>query len=232
MIYSFISRDPDNYGTIYQDINIPKTDDVIYYVSDINFQNYLVTTKDDFIIFEYPDEQQTFKYTFPDKSDYDEDTLVSFLNTLFNNEVKVTKNNDGTLRFQNPEHSVIDVYFATHRVELLLGLIHYMPLSMSFVLCTECPNCNLGNMMFLNSFEAGSPVITSDEYGRIIGSSTIYIINQFTRPNLPVIVKNKHKLMKRSINPYSLTHISFQLCDKYNVPIVLRSPMSVSITVI
>jgi hypothetical protein len=198
---------------------------VDYWVSDINFQNYLITTHDDYIIFDFGEQSQRF--TFEDKSDYDEDMIVEFLSKLFTTYIRVSKQGDGTLLLTSIFSDHLNVYEATHRVKLLLGLMNYTPLSNQYLHCTEAPNFNLGNLMYLNSFETGDSIITDYSYGQ----STIYIINQFTRPNLPVIVKNKHKLMKRRINPYSLTHISFQLCDKYNIPIVLRSPLMVSICI-
>jgi hypothetical protein len=97
--------------------------------------------------------------------------------------------------------------------------------------CTETPNTSLGNFMYLNSFEAGDSKITTNSDGYLINSSSIYVINQFMKPFIPVIVKNKHKQMVRYMNALSLRHITFQLCDKYNVPIILKSPLLVSIII-
>jgi hypothetical protein len=238
--YSFISSDPNSFSTLSFDVNLTGTGTTKYWVSDINFQGFLLTTTDDYIEFENHRRQ---KYYFPNKSDYDEDSLVEFLNELINDrtdvspeaesrtEVIVGKTSDGLITFSDPSaepHNGIAIHGATHRVRLLLGLVNYFDDEEfhKVLTATETPNCSLGNLMYLHSFEAGDSVLCKNENGFIIGSSIIYTINQFMRPNLPVIVKNKHPI-KKYVN--SLSHLSFQLTDKYNIPVVLRSPLLVSI---
>jgi hypothetical protein len=256
MIYSFTSSSSSasdskalngfagDLNTTSFDITPPITSPHTYYVQDINFQNFLVTTTDDYIIFHViwmggvPAIDQDFKFNFPNKNDYDEDMIVDFLYNLINTDsaskwrIHVDKNDVGILSFHINEAlfgSSLYINGITHRVKLLLGLVNYNNKHerVKNIVCSDRPDFCFGHMFYLNSFEAGNSMITKDVDGKIIGSSIAYIINQFIIPHLPVIVKNKHKQGKRTVN--MLSHISFQLCDKYNVPIVLLSPMTIAI---
>jgi hypothetical protein len=234
-IYSFISSDPDNFGTVVGAVTETDSEMIEYYVSDINFQNFMITTTDDYIIVRHEGilfYKEDKRINFPDKSDYTDDSLIPFLNNLFTSLFTVEKLDDGKLKI----HTISGTSYIkemSHRVRMLLGLMNYRlnPTYEVNHFCTETPNISMGNLMYLNSIEAGKSLMMKNHEGSTINSSIMYVINQFMKPFIPTIVKNKHKQMIKRMSSNSLRKMTFQLTDKYNVPIVLKSPLLVSIIV-
>jgi hypothetical protein len=136
-------------GVCETDINVPwNCDYVKLWVSQINFTaNFLITTEDDFIIIEFYNKDDiltdSVKVGFPNKSDYEIDSLTAFLDDLVNTEVgeeslKVKfsmKNNRLLLELYNGFK--VRISDASHRAKLLIGLTNTsanVPNSKSFQL--------------------------------------------------------------------------------------------------
>ena len=251
MIYSLSSSDPEHYETINVNINIPwKCEQVKYYVSNVNtMSNFLLTTDEDFLLILMEDIE--YPFTFPSRTDY-ESSLIKDLKELFNCYEKtktavieknehgncyektktavIEKNEHGSLKFTlDKDFQIID---ASHRVKLLLGLYHTtLPVSSTdkVYVCSSPPITNYANKLYLVSLQ-GQAIHASKE-GMEYTPSVACSIDTFIKPGLPLIKDFDMNPIKTVIQAADLSRSSMTLVDFQFEPVVLLSPLFVTLKI-
>ena len=234
MIYSLSSSNPEHYETIEVNINIPwKCEQVKYYVSNVNtMSNFLLTTKEDFLLIlmegvEYP-------FNFSSKTDY-ESSLIEDLKKLFGKyektkTVEIEKNEHGCLQFGlSNDFQIID---ASHRVKLLLGLYHTtLPVSSTdkVYACPSPPITNYANKLYLVSLQGQA--IHSTKEGMEYTPSVSCSIDTFIKSGLPLIKDFDLNPIKTVIQASDLSRSSMTLVDFQFEPVVLLSPLFVTLKI-
>ena len=234
MIYSLSSSDPNHYETIDVNINIPwKCEQVKYYVSNVNtMSNFLLTTDEDYLIIVMDGEE--YRFTFTNKTDY-ESSLIKDLKELFNCYDKtktavIEKNEHGCLKITlDKDFEIID---ASHRVKLLMGLYHTtLPVSSSnkVYVCSSPPITNYANKLYLVSLQ-GQAIHASKE-GMEYTPSVACSIDTFIKSGLPLIKDFDINPIKTVIQAADLSRSSMTLVDFQFEPVVLLSPLFVTLKI-
>ena len=234
MIYSLSSSDPNHYETIDVNINIPwKCEQVKYYVSNVNtMSNFLLTTEEDYLIIVMDGEE--YRFTFSSKTDY-ESSLIKDLKELFNCYDKtktavIEKNEHGCLKFTlDKDFEIID---ASHRVKLLVGLYHTtLPVSSTdkVYVCSSPPITNYANKLYLVSLQ-GQAIHASKE-GMEYTPSVACSIDTFIKSGLPLIKDFDINPIKTVIQAADLSRSSMTLVDFQFEPVVLLSPLFVTLKI-
>ena len=234
MIYSLSSSDPKHYETINVNINIPwKCEQVKYYVSNVNtMSNFLLTTDEDYLIIVMDGEE--YRFTFTNKTDY-ESSLIKDLKDLFNCYEKtktaiIEKNANGCVKFTlDKDFEIID---ASHRVKLLVGLYHTtLPVSSTdkVYVCSSPPITNYANKLYLVSLQ-GQAIHASKE-GMEYTPSVACSIDTFIKPGLPLIKDFDMNPIKTVIQAADLSRSSMTLVDFQFEPVVLLSPLFVTLKI-
>ena len=234
MIYSLSSSDPEHYETINVNINIPwKCEQVKYYVSNVNtMSNFLLTTDEDYLIIVMDGEE--YRFTFTNKTDY-ESSLIKDLKDLFNCYEKtktaiIEKNANGCVKFTfDKDFEIID---ASHRVKLLVGLYHTtLPVSSTdkVYVCSSPPITNYANKLYLVSLQ-GQAIHASKE-GMEYTPSVACSIDTFIKPGLPLIKDFDMNPIKTVIQAADLSRSSMTLVDFQFEPVVLLSPLFVTMKI-
>ena len=224
--YQIYSQDPENYGTVSINPVIPwNTFKVEYKVINVNtFSNFLITTSDDYIRTASADGKVHSEYKFKDKSNYDLDELPTLISELTGLTVKI--NDAGVLEFSaGPSSDVITE--CSHRVKLLLGLYNMsFPITLPAV-ASSTPMLNYGNLLYLKSIQGASVGMILDQ-GQA-STPCIYRINSFLKSGLPLISDKKGD--KIIVNAEAAKTISMQLVDFMYEPVILKSPMFVTLKI-
>ena len=120
MLYSIQSQ-PENYNTVRMNIDIPwKCPYVKYYVSSINTKaNILLTTEDDYLIFETANSE--IRIDFEESYAYSFGYLVKFLNAC-QNTIEFKNVNNRTISLKPTEN--IAFKEGSHRAKLICGLFN------------------------------------------------------------------------------------------------------------
>ena len=234
MIYSLSSSDPNHYETINVNINIPwKCEQVKYYVSNVNtMSNFLLTTEEDYLIIVIDGEE--YRFTFTSKTDY-ESSLIKDLKELFNCYDKtktaiIEKNEHGCLKLTlDKDFQILD---ASHRVKLLLGLYHTtLPVSSTdkVYVCSSPPITNYANKLYLVSLQ-GQAIHASKE-GMEYTPSVACSIDTFIKSGLPLIKDFDINPIKTVIQAADLSRSSMTLVDFQFEPVVLLSPLFVTMKI-
>ena len=234
MIYSLSSSNPEHYETIEVNINIPwKCEQVKYYVSNVNtMSNFLLTTEEDFLLILMEGEE--YRINFPSKTDY-ESSLIEDLKELFGKyektkTVKIEKNEHGCLQFAlDNNFQIID---ASHRVKLLLGLYHTtLPVSSTdkVYACPSPPITNYANKLYLVSLQGQA--IHSTKEGMEYTPSVACSIDTFIKSGLPLIKDFDLNPIKTVIQASDLSRSSMTLVDFQFEPVVLLSPLFVTLKI-
>ena len=234
MIYSLSSSNPEHYETIEVNINIPwKCEQVKYYVSNVNtMSNFLLTTEEDFLLIFMEGEE--YRINFSSRTDY-ESSLIEDLKKLFGcyektETVEIEKNEHGNLKFTlDKDFQIID---ASHRVKLLLGLYHTtLPVSSTdkVYACPSPPITNYANKLYLVSLQGQA--IHSTKEGMEYTPSVSCSIDTFIKPGLPLIKDFDLNPIKTVIQASDLSRSSMTLVDFQFEPVVLLSPLFVTLKI-
>ena len=234
MIYSLSSSVPEHYETINVNINIPwKCEQVKYYVSNVNtMSNFLITTEEDFLLIVMEGEEYNISFT--NKTDY-ESSLISDLKELFGCYEKtktavIEKNEQGNLKFTlDKDFQIKD---ASHRVKLLLGLYHTaLPVSSTdkVYVCLSPPITNYANKLYLVSLQGQA--IHATKEGMEYTPSVTCSIDTFIKPGLPLIKDFDINPIKTVIQAADLSRSSMTLVDFQFEPVVLLSPLFVTLKI-
>ena len=120
---------------------------------------------------------------------------------------------------------------ASHRVKLLLGLYHSnFPINSNAsksIIADSTPMLTYGNVLYLKSNQGNAlgMIIEGNRYH----SPCIYRINNFLKPGLPIISNQKGD--KVIVNAEAAKTITMQLVDFMYEPIVLKSPMFITLKI-
>ena len=227
--YQVHSKDPNNYGTISFNPDIPwNTHKVEYKVTNLNtFTNFLITTDDDYIELKTSGDPRQYKI-FKNKTSYELEEVIKLLNEEL--PVTCTVTDTGVISMEDTkDFQIID---ASHRVKLLLGLYHSkFPINSNSenntIIADSTPMLTYGNVLYLKSNQGNAlgMIIEGNRYH----SPCIYRINNFLKPGLPIISNQKGD--KVIVNAEAAKTITMQLVDFMYEPIVLKSPMFVTLKI-
>ena len=226
--YQVHSKDPNNYGTVSFNPDIPwNTHKVEYKVTNLNtFTNFLITTDDDYIELKTSGDPRQYKI-FKNKTSYELEEVIKLLNEEL--PVTCTVTDTGVISMEDTkEFQIID---ASHRVKLLLGLYHSkFPINSNAsksIIADSTPMLTYGNVLYLKSNQGNAlgMIIEGNRYH----SPCIYRINNFLKPGLPIISNQKGD--KVIVNAEAAKTITMQLVDFMYEPIVLKSPMFVTLKI-
>ena len=227
--YQVHSKDPNNYGTISFNPDIPwNTHKVEYRVTNLNtFANFLITTEDDYIEYDSSFTEPRKIKCFKNKTSYELEEIVKLLNEELPFITTVT--DTGVLSMQYTK--AFQITDASHRVKLLLGMYHSeFPLnsdSNNCIISESTPMLTYGNVLYLKSNQGNAlgMIIEGNRYH----SPCIYRINNFLKPGLPIISNQKGD--KVIVNAEAAKTITMQLVDFMYEPIVLKSPMFITLKI-
>ena len=227
--YQVHSKDPNNYGTISFNPDIPwNTHKVEYKVTNLNtFANFLITTDDDYIELKTTGDPRQYKI-FKNKTSYELEEVIKLLNEEL--PVTCTVTDTGVISMEyTKDFQIID---ASHRVKLLLGLYHSkFPINSNSenntIIADSTPMLTYGNVLYLKSNQGNAlgMIIEGDRYH----TPCIYRINNFLKPGLPIISNQKGDRV--IVNAEAAKTITMQLVDFMYEPIVLKSPMFVTLKI-
>ena len=244
MIYSLTSTNPSHYETIDVQILIPwKCEQVKYYVSNINTtSNFLLSTYEDYFVIEKirnevmdqgkPPNVDVYTIYFENVTDY-ESSLTSVLNKLFEKAgivMNATRNETGYLKLTSDTSFTITD--ATHRAKILLGLYHSeLPISSNAgeLISPSPPITNYANKLYLISLQGQAIHTTKNgmEYTPSIECS----IDSVVKSGFPLIKDFNINPIKTVINVSDLYRSSMTLVDFQFEPVVLLSPLFVTLKI-
>ena len=234
MLYSIQSTNPNDYGTVSLNLNIPwKCSYVKYYISSLNTKaNILMTTDDDYLLFE--SSKEVIKIEFKDMYAYSLNYLVNHMNAC--QKIITFKNiNNRTISLTSTE----DISFieGTHRAKLITGFYN-MKNNESFgcVKDTEefvpdLPVLDLANKLYLVSLQGNA--IGSQIRDKEYTPSVIATIDTMIMDNEPIIYNFERdgKPIKIKCNTDSLKYIEMRLVDFMYQPIILKSPLFITLKI-
>ena len=235
MLYSVKSNSSD-YSIIKMNLDIPwKCDYVKYYVSSINTKaNILMTTNDDYIEFEYLNNNQPICLTiqFKEMYNYSFNNLVNYLNNNCNSMITFKNVNNRTISL-TPTH---DIKFigGTHRAKLIMGL-YDTQFGYAFnqgieTTAPDLPILDFANKFYLVSLQgqAVHSSIGDHEYT----PSVIANIDSMLIDGEPLIVNyDTAKPIKIKCNTDSLKYLEMRLVDFMFQPIMLKSPLFITLKI-
>lgn len=245
MICSIKSIDPEKYNTVSFNIDIPwKSRYVKYYVSSINtLSNILLTTDTDYILFKYIERKnkptiESIKIQFQNKFKYSIDELVKYLNenqTLLYKGVQTLNfsiNENKTITINNSDNDMV-VMSCTPRIKNLLGLY----------------NTNIDSIVISKSYSISDiPILQHTKFylvslqGQAVQSnigdkeytpSIIGNIDTITLDGKPFIYNFEKEGKPLKIKTYtdSLKYLELSLVDFMYQPVVLKSPLFITLKV-
>lgn len=227
--YQIVSQDPNNYNTVSFNPTIPwNTHKVQYKITNINtFSNFLITTNDDYIECD-TNSGDPKKFTcFWDKTNWELEEIVKLLNETLPITVAIT--DSGVLSFEYTRPFTITN--ASHRVKLILGLYHTkFPIesnSNNTIIANSTPMLNYGNILYLKSLQGNSVGMIHDSMN--VHAPCIYRINTFLKAGLPLLSDKKGD--KIIVNAEAAKTITMQLVDFMYEPVILKSPMFITIKI-
>ena len=230
MLFYIQSTDSSCYQTIKFSTNTFNGNDKLEFrINQLStIATFLITTIDDYIIFEIDGRSHT--YYFQERCKYDRDTLASELTTLFEH-FNVVDNLSGTLTVTGKDSTkdfrIID---ASHRAKLLLGLYHtQLPTILNKSLnIKSVPYTCYGNNLYLRS-RVSSIVGFNDFMNNDIYISLCYHVFEILYSGMPIISRQPGSFTK--IKPTDLTNLEFNLVDFQTEPVLLKAPLSVVLEV-
>lgn len=230
MLYSVQSQ-PGNYNTVRLNIDIPwKCPYVKYYVSSINTKaNILMTTDDDYLIFE--SSLGEVKIEFDEMYAYSFNYLVKCLNA--NQTVIEFKNiNNRTISLKPVQN--VTFKEGSHRAKLITGLFNTKP-GHIFPNGVECevpdlPILDFANKLYLVSLQgvATHSSIGDQEYTpSILANIDTMIMDQ----EAMIVNYDMTKPIKIKVNTDSLKYLEMRLVDFMFQPVILKSPLFITLKI-
>ena len=234
MLYSVKSNSKD-YSRIQLNLDIPwKCNYVKYYVSSINTKaNILMTTNEDYLIFEYQVDALTkqIKIEFTDMYAYSFNYLVKHLNNC-QQLIQFNNVNNRTISL-NPS---VDLKFieGSHRAKLITGF-YDAPAGKKFeknvdVNVPDLPILDFANKFYLVSLQgqAVHSSISDEEYtpSVIANIDTMYMDNEAL-----IVNYDQAKPIKIKCNTDSLKYLEMRLVDFMFKPVILKSPLFITIKI-
>ena len=232
MLYSVSSKNnSDTYNTVTLNMDIPwKCPFVKYYVSTLNTNsNILMTTTDDYILVKTA--KDTHITRFDDKFTYSVKTLSQKINELKDLTFEYDKEKR---KFTIKANIAISIEAVTHRVQLLLGMYNEkFPLKLKANETYTCPDIPIFSHTKLYLVSIQGQAIHSNLGEQEYTPSVLADINTMTIDGKPFIYDfdQQGKPIKTKINTDSLKYLEIRLVDFKFQPIILRSPLFLTIKV-
>ena len=230
MLYSVKSNSED-YSRIQLNLDIPwKCNYVKYYVSSINTKaNILMTTEDDYLLFESSSGQ--IKIEFQNMYAYSMNYLVKYLNEKQSAIVFKNINNRTISLDPNQDVSFVE---GTHRAKLITGFYDAKK-ALEFTkgiesLVPDLPILDFANKLYLVSLQGQA--IHSSLGDREYTPSIIANIDTMIVDNEALIVNyDQAKPIKIKCNTDSLKYLEMRLVDFMYQPVILQSPLFITLKV-
>ncbi len=259
MLISVQSTDPESYNTVRTNFDIPwKCEYIKYYVSSINTNcNILMTTTDD--VFEYytyetktkniydeeEEEEEEEEYRevsdittihFQNRSSYTIKSIEDFMNKNTRDDIKWEYDNNKRVFIMKMLKN-ISIERVSHRVALLLGLYNY-DLPSDFEANEEDEHYPIQDIPILNHTKFYLVSLQGNPMYANIGEkqhtpSIIGNIDTITRDGKPIIYNFEKEGKPLKIKTYteSLKNLEISLVDFQFQPIILKSPLSISVKI-
>ena len=221
---------PTDYSSVQVRLNIPwKCEYVKYYVSSINTKaNILITTKDDYLLFETADND--IKIQFEDCFNYSISSLIKMLNGC-QSVIKFTNINNKTITINSTQ--LITLKEGTHRAKLITGLYNtkeFVCNANEEIIVPDLPILDFANKLYLVSLQ-GVPMNSSIEDQEYM-PSVIANIDTMIIDGEPLMVNyDMTKPIKIKTNTDSLKYLEMKLVDFMFKPIILKSPLFITIKI-
>ena len=221
---------PIDYSAIQIRLNIPwKCEYVKYYISSINTKaNILITTKDDYLLFETTNGD--IKIQFENCYNYSMSSLTKYLNAC-QSIIKFTNINNKTISINSTQ--IITLKEATHRAKLITGLYNTKEFTCEAneeIMVPDLPILDYANKLYLVSLQ-GMPMnssIADKEYT----PSVIANIDTMIIDGEPLMVNyDMTKPIKIKTNTDSLKYLEMRLVDFMFKPVILKSPLFITIKI-
>lgn len=242
MYYELSSNDPKDYGTIQFNSTCTLYYNKLYFrVTNLcTHSNFMITTKDDYIVIEYQNDDECVKktYNFNDRYQYQSSSVVNDILDLFKNDLtnsidNVFYNDSGTLTFcSKTPFKIID---ASHRAKVLLGLynselpysaeLYSDELKQYYCEMESIPYLCLGNVLYLTSNNASVSGVNKNN--KITFESICYKVIDFIHPGVPLISKLQGQNV--NISPEDLSKMKFTLVDFQFHPVILKAPLFITL---
>lgn len=234
MLYSVKSNSKD-YSRIQLNLDIPwKCNYVKYYVSSINTKaNILSTTKDDYLLFDYQADAITkqLRIEFDDMYAYSFSYLVKHLNKC---QQLIEFNNDNNRTITLKPSVNLTFIEGSHRAKLITGFYDtstgYKFEKNVEVNVPDLPILDFANKFYLVSLQgqAVHSTIRGEEYT----PSVIANIDSMYMDNEALIVNyDQAKPIKIKCNTDSLKYLEMRLVDFMFHPVILKSPLFITIKI-
>lgn len=228
------SNNPNNYGTVEFMPTISKEDvNVLYRVISINTTAaFSLTTDEDFITIQFTDAQPK-TITFPNKGNYDVETLNKIFTTEY--QLTVIQNDTGLIEISGTHE--MKILEASHRVKLLLGLYHMdLPIKSTpiaaehkdKIISKSIPYFEQGPIFYLMS-RTGAICITNAR-GQEETQSIVYKTMELVMNSYPIASFNHGNWFR--IKSSQLQQLKFILVDFMLEPVVLHSPIYITLEII
>ena len=233
-LHYITSTDPDNYGNVKYSMTAVVSQPCQVRVSGLQYNaHFSITTSDDYI--QVSDAENNEKYIyFHESGYYTIDFLPDTLKSLFeeNSMTDMTfEVKDIGLLYMKGNYKILN---ATHRVKLLLGLYH-VPQENFPIDLTEgylSPSMSLmsfGNILYLES-NLPSPVgIRGTQKNKEEYRSIVYKRSDYLYPGIPVNSRTPGPVVATKTE--NLTDLEFTLVDFMMVPVILHSPLTITLEV-
>ena len=236
MLYSVQSKQED-YSRIIMNIDIPwKCPYVKYYISSINTKaNILMTTDEDYLLFEYMDENKVeeVKIEFENMYAYSFTNLVNHMNSC--QSVITFKNKNNRTISLSSKHNITFIR-GSHRAKLITGLYNcrsHSGFQVDANIETDVPDLpilDFANKLYLVSLQGvavGSQIGDQEYTPSIIANIDTMIID-----NEPIIVNyDVTKPIKIKCNTDSLKFLEMRLVDFMYQPVIIKSPLFITLKV-
>ena len=243
MIHHLVSTNPDDYGTIRFKSSVASLNSIVAYrISSLStIASFSMTTPDDYMIIETTINNEPVELTlhFEEHGAFEQRELIYYLNTLFEGQLVSLEDEppivftilmDSTYRLiigADKEFNIID---ASYRVKLLFGLYHSsLPLSsiQKQIKCPSVPMLSYADVLYLTSKTDFVSVVNIDN--REETRSICYKVNEIIYPGVPISCKLPGSWSM--IHTDSLGSLEFRLVDFNLQPIILHSPLFITIEI-
>ena len=231
-LHYITSTDPTNYGCVKYSMTPTVSQPCQVRISSIQYTaNFSITTDDDWIqcgtIVGPIGEKKYFK----ECGVYETGTIVNLLKDMISDYVSIETSDTGVIKYTNiTEYDIIEVK-ATHRVRMIMGVYHY---ENPLIIRKDEPIIGVplvcyGNMLYLES-NLPSPVgVRSNDKNKEEYKSIVYKGSDFLYPGIPVNSRTPGPVIATKTD--NLTDLEFRLVDFMMEPVILHSPLTITMEV-
>lgn len=238
-LHYITSTDPDNYGTVCYSATPTISQPCQIRISSIQYDaHFSITTPDDFVELSVKDTEagtsvvlKTVVVNFPECGYYLKDMLPAQLKAILGNGIEITLNDRGLLTYTG---EYVKINNASHRAKLLMGLYHVpdeeYPISLAGgYTAPSVPLTSFGNILYLES-NLPSPVgVRGTDKNKEEYKSIVYKGSDYLYPGIPVNSRTPGPVIATKTE--ALTDLEFRLVDFQMYPVILHSPLTITMEV-